>query len=122
LIWVNGPLFEMDQCDACHDLTKSRGTCGLPNNGPDSDHGSLRGVEVRLHGVRQDSPPKMISIDYEIIVDTDEDDRRLELLHTNIRKFGTIYNTVAAASKLSGRVLRRRMRDGSGKVGFDGQS
>ena len=26
----------------------------------------LRGVEVKLHGVRQDSPPKMVSIDYEL--------------------------------------------------------
>ncbi|WP_366654645.1 OsmC family protein [Fodinicurvata sp. EGI_FJ10296] len=67
----------------------------------------LRGVEVRLHGVRQDSPPKMISIDYEIIVDTDEDDRRLELMHTNVRKFGTISNTVAEATKLEGRIRRR---------------
>jgi hypothetical protein len=43
----------------------------------------LRGVEIRLHGIRQDSPPNMISIDYEITVDTDEIDHRLELLHTN---------------------------------------
>ena len=67
----------------------------------------LRGVEVKLHGIRQDSPPKMLSIDYEIIVDTDEDDRRLNLLHTNVRKFGTISNTVAEAVKLEG-VLRRK--------------
>src|SRR5579863_8802285 len=40
----------------------------------------LRGVEVRLRGIRQDSPPKMTSIDYELIVDTDEDDHRLDLL------------------------------------------
>jgi uncharacterized OsmC-like protein len=66
----------------------------------------LRGVEVKLHGVRQDSPPKMISIDYEIIVDTDEDDHRLDLLHTNVRKFGTISNTVAAATPLEGRIIR----------------
>jgi uncharacterized OsmC-like protein len=66
----------------------------------------LRGVEVKLHGVRQDNPPKMISIDYEIIVDTDEDDRRLELLHTNVRKFGTISNTVAEATKLEGTIRR----------------
>jgi len=66
----------------------------------------LRGVEVRLHGVRQDSPPKMISVDYELIVDTDEDDRRLDLLHTNVRKFGTIFNTVAEATKLEGRIVR----------------
>jgi uncharacterized OsmC-like protein len=66
----------------------------------------LRGVEVKLHGIRQDSPPKMISIEYELIVDTDEIDRRLDLLHLNIRKFGTISNTVAAATKLEG-VIRR---------------
>src|SRR5690606_39083634 len=43
----------------------------------------LRGVEVRVHGVRQDVPPRMESIDYAIVVDTDEDDRRLALLHDN---------------------------------------
>lgn len=67
----------------------------------------LRGVEVKLHGVRQDSPPKMISVDYELIVDTDETDQRLELLHTNVRKYGTISNTVAAATKLEGTIRRR---------------
>lgn len=58
----------------------------------------LRGVEVKLHGVRQDSPPKMAAIDYELIVDTDEADQRLELLHKNVRKYGTASNTVAAAT------------------------
>lgn len=67
----------------------------------------LRGVEVRVHGVRQDVPPRMESIDYEIVVDTDEDDRRLALLHDNVRKFGTVFNTVAPGTELSG-VLRRR--------------
>lgn len=67
----------------------------------------LRGVEVKLHGIRQDSPPKMISVDYELIVDTDETGQRLELLHTNVRKYGTISNTVAAATKLEG-VIRRK--------------
>ena len=33
-------------------------------------HFGLRGVEVKLHGVRQDSPPLMSSIGYELIVDT----------------------------------------------------
>jgi uncharacterized OsmC-like protein len=68
----------------------------------------LRGVEVKLHGIRQDSPPKMMSIEYELIVDTDEIDRRLDLLHRNMRKFGTISNTVAAATKLEG-VIRRKV-------------
>ncbi|MFC7433713.1 OsmC family protein [Hydrogenophaga bisanensis] len=67
----------------------------------------LRGVEVRVHGVRQDVPPRMESIDYEIVVDTDEDDRRLALLHDNVKKFGTVFNTVAPGTELSG-ILRRR--------------
>lgn len=68
---------------------------------------ALRGVEVRIHGVRQDVPPRLESIRYEIVVDSDEDDRRLALLHENLRKFGTVFNTVAAGTDLSG-TLRRR--------------
>lgn len=66
----------------------------------------LRGVEVKVHGVRCDVPPGMESIDYEIVVDTDEDDRRLELLHENVRRYGTVFNTVAPGTRLSG-TLRR---------------
>ena len=66
----------------------------------------LRGMEVRLHGVRQDAPPRMIAIDYEIIVDTSESDQRIDLLHKNIRKYGTVSNTIAAAVELKG-VIRR---------------
>lgn len=66
----------------------------------------LRGVEVRVHGVRQDVPPRMESIDYEILVDTDESEQRLALLHDNVRKYGTVFNTVAPGTALTG-VLRR---------------
>lgn len=66
----------------------------------------LRGVTIHLLGVRQDAPPKMVSIDYEVIVDTDESDHRLELLHKNIRKFGTIFNTVITATNLTGSIKR----------------
>ena len=72
------------------------------------NHFQFRGVEVRLHGVRQDSPPFMSSVTYELIVDTDEDDHRLDLMHRNVRKFGTISNTVAAATKLEGKIIRAR--------------
>ncbi len=44
----------------------------------------LRGVEVQLHGVRQDRPPKMVSVDYLFIVDIPESDHRLELLHSRL--------------------------------------
>ena len=67
---------------------------------------SFRGVEVRVHGVRQDVPPRLERIDYEILLDTDEPDRRLELLHDNVKKYGTVFNTVAPGTVLEG-VLRR---------------
>ena len=70
-------------------------------------HFDLRGIEVALHGVRQDSPPKMISITYEITVDTDETEARLALLHKNLQKYGTIYNTLAGATELSGTIRRK---------------
>ena len=77
-------------------------------------HFELRGVSVRLEADRQDSPPKILAIRYELVVDTDEPDQRLELLHTNVRKYGTISNTVAAATPLTG-LLRRK---GPDDVGF----
>ena len=67
----------------------------------------LRGIEIALHGIRQDSPPKMVQIDYEIVVDTGETDQRLDLLHRNLQKYGTIYNTLAGATELSGTIRRK---------------
>ena len=72
-----------------------------------------RGVDVHLKGKRQDSPPFMAEITYELVIDTDEDDRRLELMHYNVRKYGTIYNTVAAATRLEGSVRRKRQASGT---------
>ena len=72
----------------------------------------LRSVEVRVRGVRQDVPPRMERIAYEIQVDTDEPDRRLELLHENVKKYGTVFNTVAPGTQLSG-VLIRASQGGS---------
>lgn len=66
------------------------------------------GVEVKLHGVRQDVPPKMESIEYEIIVETEESDSRLELLHKNIKQYGTVFNTVAPGTELTGKISRKQ--------------
>lgn len=49
----------------------------------------------------------VLTIGYEMVIDTDEADRRLELLHTNVRKYGTISNTLAAAVTLTGTVVRK---------------
>lgn len=66
----------------------------------------IDGAEVRLEAVRQDAPPKLTLIRYEIIVDSPETDQRLDLLHRNVLKYGTISNTLSAAVPLDG-TLRR---------------
>jgi len=70
-------------------------------------HFDYRDVTVQLHGERQDAPPKIVRIDYKIIVDTDENEHKLELLHHNIQKFGTIYNTVSSGTTLQGTLLKK---------------
>ncbi len=66
----------------------------------------FRGLEIRISGVRQDVPPRMESIEYEIRVDTDESDVRLDLLHENVKKYGTVFNTVAPGTTLRGTLQR----------------
>lgn len=66
----------------------------------------LRSLEVRVTGVRQDKPPKMEPIKYEIIIDSDEPDRRLALLHENVMKFGTVFNTLTPGTELTGEIRR----------------
>ena len=53
----------------------------------------------------------MASIEYTLTVDTDESDARLALLHQNVMKFGTVYNTLAASTTISGSIRRAAGRD-----------
>lgn len=69
----------------------------------------LRGVEVKVDGVRQDAPPRMESIRYEIILDTDETDQRLHLLHDNVKKYGTVFKTVSPGTDLRGVLVRKQV-------------
>jgi uncharacterized OsmC-like protein len=67
----------------------------------------LQSMKVQLHAVRQDTPPQITAIDYLVTVETDESEHRLELLHRNIRRYGTISNTLALALALDGRITRK---------------
>ena len=66
----------------------------------------IDGIEVRLEAIRQDAPPKLLRIDYEILVDSPETTARLDLLHRNVLKYGTISNTLAGALELVGSLRR----------------
>jgi uncharacterized OsmC-like protein len=67
----------------------------------------IDGAEVSLEAVRQDAPPKLTLIRYEIVVDSDESDQRLDLLRRNNLKYGTISNTLGGAVPLEGPLRRR---------------
>lgn len=60
-------------------------------------------VEVELE--REERPPRVVAVRYELRVTTDEPPHRVELLHRNLTSFGTIYNTIAAACRVSGEIL-----------------
>jgi hypothetical protein len=50
----------------------------------------------------------MESIRYEIEVDADEPTHRLALLHENVKKYGTVFDTVSPGTDLSGVLVRQR--------------
>ncbi|WP_295077810.1 OsmC family protein [Tabrizicola sp.] len=66
----------------------------------------LDGMTVALEADRQDAPPKLTGIRYQITVTTAENDARMDLLHRNILKYGTISNTLTAAVPLTGTIRR----------------
>jgi uncharacterized OsmC-like protein len=69
-------------------------------------------ASVVVQAERQDSPPTMTRMTYRIEIITDEPEGRVELLHHNVRKFGTITNTLAAACQLTGEIVRIEPSEG----------
>jgi len=59
-------------------------------------------IQVTLE--RQDRPPRITSVQYALHIVTAELPHRVELLHRNLVKQGTIYNTLAAACPVSGSI------------------
>ena len=59
-------------------------------------------AEVDVKARRQDTPPKFIEIEYEVRVVTSEEQRRVDMLHLNLGRYGTVYNTLAAVCDVHG--------------------
>lgn len=57
---------------------------------------------ITVHGIRNDNPLFMKTITYTIEIDTDADERKIEVLHKNILKFGTITGTLSKVCELKG--------------------
>ena len=62
-------------------------------------------AEVDVVARRQDSPPKFVEVSYEMRITTSEPQRRIDLIHLNLRKFGTVYNTLAAVCEVHGTLV-----------------
>lgn len=56
-------------------------------------------VSSARFGERRESRPT-----YEMRITTDEPPRRIDLVHRNLRKFGTVYNTLAAVCQIDGQL------------------
>ncbi len=61
-------------------------------------------VNVALTAHRPDDEARIEDITYVITVGTSADQVKLELLHKNLMKFGTIYNTVKSGTSLKGEI------------------
>lgn len=57
---------------------------------------------VEVVAWRQDSPPRFTRIRYDLRMQSDEPEHRVDLLHRNLRKHGTVYNTLAATCDVDG--------------------
>ena len=62
-------------------------------------------ARVQVEIEREEPPPRIARAHYALRLVTEEPEHRLELLHRNILRFGTITNTLAAACELEGTIL-----------------
>lgn len=62
-------------------------------------------VHVALTAHRPEDEARIADISYVITVATDAGQATLDLLHKNLMKFGTIYNTIQAGTELTGTIV-----------------
>ena len=62
-------------------------------------------AEVDVQARRQDAPPSFVELAYEIRVVTTEDQRHIDMLHRNVKQFGTVFNTLAAVCEVHGTLI-----------------
>lgn len=71
-----------------------------------------RRATVKVVVEREEPPPRIVRASYTLRVETEEPERRVDLLHRNIRTFGTITNTLARACDLEGDIVAVRSEGG----------
>ena len=66
----------------------------------------VTGMAIHLTGVRQDQPPQLVSVTYQLTIHTDAAEERLRRLVATAQRNSTVYQTLALAIPVSGTVVR----------------
>ena len=72
-------------------------------------------ASIHVIAEREAKSPRIARIRYTLVIATDEPLDRLALLEHNLRKFGTVYSTLAAACSILGTVVTAAS-EGKGKM------
>jgi uncharacterized OsmC-like protein len=64
-----------------------------------------RAASIHVEAEREEAPPRIARIRYELRLATDETPERIDLLRRNLVKYGTVYNTLAPACDISGTIV-----------------
>jgi uncharacterized OsmC-like protein len=62
-------------------------------------------ARVSVEAERQDAPPRFTRFTYRLELVTREPPRRVELLHKNVRQFGTVSGTLGLAAEVVGEIV-----------------
>ena len=65
-------------------------------------------ARVQVTGVRQDDPPHMESISYQLVLTTQEPKQKIERLVNYLHEYGTVYNTLLPLLSVSEKIMLER--------------
>ncbi len=68
---------------------------------------SYDSVHVALTAHRPQDEARIEDITYLVTMDTSANQAKLDLLHKNVMKFGTIYNTISSGTRLEGSIVAK---------------
>jgi uncharacterized OsmC-like protein len=62
-------------------------------------------AKIEVTGDRQEKPTQLVAIRYLIKIQSEDEKLNTKLLHRNLQKFGTIYNTLKEVCEVSGELV-----------------
>ncbi len=68
-------------------------------------HFTYEDATIEVRGFRQEKPPMINNISYTLRITSDDPNLHLPLLHKNLKKFGTIYNTLNVVCEINGELI-----------------